>query len=246
MHYVCSDIHGHGKLWHKLLAELNLQSDDVLYVLGDVIDRGRDSIEILQDIMARPNVVMFLGNHEHMMLSFLAQSGRYYDAWLYQGNGGRLTHSAFEKLPEDEQNRIINFLYNSYIQIYVEVQGERYALHHSAFLTAKSGKDVLCKDQPLLTSFDAVWNSPYRFLEYFPEICYDDGCTHIIGHVPVQVKGLTRPPLYGEVLVEKLIDIDGGCALISKGRRGGLYCMSLEKDEEGKRREFWIRPSDVV
>ena len=64
MIYICSDLHGRYDLWSALLAKLNLRSDDTLYILGDVIDRGPEGVEILQDIMARPNVLPILGNHE--------------------------------------------------------------------------------------------------------------------------------------------------------------------------------------
>ena len=38
--------------------------NDTLFVLGDVIDRNPDGIEILKDLLARKNVELFLGNHE--------------------------------------------------------------------------------------------------------------------------------------------------------------------------------------
>lgn len=67
-----SDLPG---LWVLLLREkcfLGAQIKEVqvfpLYVLGDVIDRFPDGIEILQELMAMPNVKMLLGNHEYMML----------------------------------------------------------------------------------------------------------------------------------------------------------------------------------
>ena len=47
-----------------MLSQLSLRPDDTLYILGDVIDRGPDGVKILQDMMARPNVVPILGNHE--------------------------------------------------------------------------------------------------------------------------------------------------------------------------------------
>lgn len=64
MIYVCSDIHGHYDAYAALLTHIDLQSDDTLYILGDVIDRGLDGVKILQDMMARPNIVPILGNHE--------------------------------------------------------------------------------------------------------------------------------------------------------------------------------------
>ena len=64
MIYACSDIHGHYDQYVAMLSRLSLRPDDTLYILGDVIDRGPDGVKILQDMMARPNVVPILGNHE--------------------------------------------------------------------------------------------------------------------------------------------------------------------------------------
>ena len=70
--------------------------------------------------------------------------------------------------------------------------------------------------------------------EYSPEY------TYVIGHVPVQATGedenVEKPPY----ILGNIINIDGGCALLPKGYPGGLFCMTLEKDETGKRQEFWI------
>ena len=39
--------------------------------MGDVVDRGSDSIKILQDMMIRSNVFGIIGNHELMMVECL-------------------------------------------------------------------------------------------------------------------------------------------------------------------------------
>ena len=64
MNYVCADIHGRWDKYQAMLEDLNLGEDDKLYILGDVIDRGEDGIRILQDIMKRGNIFLFIGNHE--------------------------------------------------------------------------------------------------------------------------------------------------------------------------------------
>ena len=71
MIYILSDIHGQYERYKAILEKIDLQDEDALYVLGDVIDRGPASLQILFDIMERPNAHMFLGNHEHMMLTYL-------------------------------------------------------------------------------------------------------------------------------------------------------------------------------
>ena len=68
--YVMSDVHGLKDRYDAMLEALALQNEDTLFVLGDVIDRGRDGIAILLDIMNRDNVYMLLGNHEYMMKQY--------------------------------------------------------------------------------------------------------------------------------------------------------------------------------
>ena len=38
--YVTSDAHGHVRALDEALTKISLASDDMLYVLGDMIDRG--------------------------------------------------------------------------------------------------------------------------------------------------------------------------------------------------------------
>ena len=68
MTYVLSDIHGSLPRFESIMAQINLQAEDTLYVLGDVIDRYPDGIKMLRRIMKMPNAKMLLGNHEYMML----------------------------------------------------------------------------------------------------------------------------------------------------------------------------------
>ena len=84
MTYVLSDIHGNLRLYRGILEQINLQPEDTLYVLGDVIDRHPDGITILRELMAMPNVIMLLGNHEDMMLSALTMRVDPDDYWSVQ------------------------------------------------------------------------------------------------------------------------------------------------------------------
>lgn len=240
MHYVCCDIHGQYDLYMELLRQIDLQPEDTLYVLGDVIDRGPDSIGILKDMMERDNVEMFIGNHEMMMLDYLGVGGDK-SSWFYGNNGGQITHSQYMALPWKEQALILRYLKHAWIQKYITVDGTDYALHHSYFLPRRKGENVrYCEESGQADVFKAVWYSPYRMWEYAGPSEYDDGYVHLIGHVPVQNFHKERPPLYNDVLGDRLINLDGGCALLYFGYQGGLYCMSLEKDESGERKEFWI------
>ena len=66
-----SDIHGNKERFESVMAQISLQPEDILYVLGDVVDRYPDGLRILRKLMAMPNVRMLLGNHEYMSASCL-------------------------------------------------------------------------------------------------------------------------------------------------------------------------------
>lgn len=67
MVYAISDIHGEYERFKELLERCNFKSEDTLYILGDVIDRGEASLEILKYIMHQPNMRMLKGNHESIL-----------------------------------------------------------------------------------------------------------------------------------------------------------------------------------
>ena len=71
-HYVMGDIHGEADRFHAMLKKIQFSEDDILILLGDVIDRGPDGIALLLEIMEMPNAIMLLGNHEYMMLQSLS------------------------------------------------------------------------------------------------------------------------------------------------------------------------------
>ena len=71
MIYVMSDIHGEYEKYKAMLEKINFTDDDVLYVLGDVIDRGPEPVKILADMSMRHNVYPVFGNHELMALDVL-------------------------------------------------------------------------------------------------------------------------------------------------------------------------------
>ena len=88
MIYAMSDIHGQYELFRNLMEQITLGKDDILYVLGDVVDRGPDSMKILKYMMANPNIIPIMGNHELMV----AHNGN--DERRNQHNSGVLETSA--------------------------------------------------------------------------------------------------------------------------------------------------------
>lgn len=241
MHYVCSDIHGQYELYKRMKADLQLGEGDVLYILGDLLDRGPEIFPLFLDVMEDPNVVCLLGNHEWLMADYAAgdtQSGR----WFKPANSGSVTWGQFKALSEETQQKIMDFIHSRPLQLEVEAGGVTFLLSHSYFLADKG--TVLWKDVPDGQVYDTVWNSPWREKQHVEfEDYLKDGRTHVIGHVPVQyfaepVEGPEGPVMTAADLPEyHLVNIDLGCARIPRkdGAIGlGLCCMCLEDYAAGR------------
>ena len=235
--YICSDIHGQYSLYKRMLADVHFSDSDRLYIIGDIIDRGPQSIEMLQDIMGRENVFCLLGNHELMMLEYVSSSGQQASYWCTENNGGLVTKRAFEKLKAEEQDAVVDYLKNLYLQIEIEEGGKVFLLSHSSFLKDKG--TVKWQDLDSRTVFHTVWDSPWRLWEYIsPKKYREDGRFHIIGHVPVpyisarEWPGGAMPEMPAAYVNHKnrIVNIDLGCAGMeweAGTSKLALCCMDL-------------------
>lgn len=226
--YICSDMHGFYDRYKKMLDCIKLKSDDTLYVIGDVIDRGPDGIKILQDMMKHKNIVMFIGNHEFMMLDYLElreKRGMNFpnNLWLHQRNGGMKTLEAFDKLSKTEQNNIIEYLKNSYIQKEITADNKKFMLCHAFY--SKNDKDLIYKDTNRQVVDTVVWYSPFRYDSlHMPFDMYDEDYIFVTGHVPTLTMGFEAP-----YIEENVVDIDGGCAIsVDNPEYGNLCCIQLD------------------
>ena len=66
-HFVVGDIHGRFDSFQNLLKEANYDpTNDIIYSVGDLIDRGPKSYETVKFFTSTPNVYSIMGNHEYM------------------------------------------------------------------------------------------------------------------------------------------------------------------------------------
>ena len=86
MKYCISDVHGAYGLFGALLDAIRFSEEDVLYICGDIIDKGKNSIRLARQIAASPNMRCLLGNHEAAFLqryhSLMQTSPKDFDAVL--------------------------------------------------------------------------------------------------------------------------------------------------------------------
>ena len=157
MIYVIGDIHGNKAKYDEMLTKLSPADTDAVFVLGDVIDVGDDSIEILQDMMYRANIYPVLGEHEYMAKKVLpliekaknldeaknmlsGEDKADLDKWLAMKS--EKTISDFLALGEEDKESIIDYL--SEFQAYEEVEagGKTFILVHAGINNFDAEKDL--------------------------------------------------------------------------------------------------------
>jgi serine/threonine protein phosphatase 1 len=123
-----SDLHGIYDLWKQI--QNSLQSDDILYMLGDAADRGPDGWKIIKEALADPRVIYIRGNHDQMLLDCWHDNWR--DNWLWFNNGGWET---FDSIIQDENSEIylIQLARTKLYHCYENKEGQKIHLSHAGF-----------------------------------------------------------------------------------------------------------------
>ena len=184
-HYVMSDLHGCKKQFEEMLKTIGFSPDDHLYIIGDVIDRGNDGIELLRYTMQTPNITLLLGNHELMMREAIEKDD--YDLWFY--NGGISTLTNFRNLSEREQDEMLEYLHTLPLYLDIAVGDRRYRLIHGAPMEDEADVE------------NSVWERPEADQVFFSDK------TVIIGHTPTRIYHNKDEIFHAG----SFIDIDCGC-----------------------------------
>lgn len=226
MNYVMSDIHGMYEKYIKMLELIEFSHDDELYVLGDVVDRGEKPVEILRDMMKRPNVFLLIGNHELMALDVLnmmfgSDSGEKQrnaveaamGSWLI--NGGAYTIEGFAKLLYGERFDVLDYLSELLLCEAVDVGEKTFILVHSGF-------DNFSREKKLsdYSVNDLVRHRPDPNFRYFE----DESIYVVAGHTPTKAINGGNSIIHssGNILIDCGAWYDGG----------RLACLCLDTMEE--------------
>lgn len=227
--YCISDIHGDYEKYIKMLEFINFSDKDILYVIGDVIDRGNQSIRILQDMMLRDNVIPIIGNHEYMAISclkFLMNditednikniSDEMIQGLLeWQNVGGQTTMDEFHKLEREEQQDIIDYLEEFSLYETVRVHGNEFVLVHAGL--SNFSEDKALEDYQL---YEMIFEQPD-----YNEIYYKNKFL-VTGHYPTRAIDNNPKPDY-IYKANHHIAIDCGCGY---GGQLGAICLDNGKE----------------
>lgn len=107
--FVVSDIHGHVRALDRALEMAQPGSDDVIFVLGDMVDRGPDPVGVIDLVRGLPNARVLMGNHEEMMFGAIA-GGDDHEMMSWHMNGGFSTFEQLEALPRDRYADILDWI----------------------------------------------------------------------------------------------------------------------------------------
>ena len=187
--YVISDIHGQYDMFSDLLERIRLTDEDVLYILGDVIDRGPDPIRTLLRLMEMPNAVCLKGNHEVMALdcldflmqeitdqSILSLEEVMENVVRWQYNGSKTTIEEFRKLSRERQQAVVDFMKQMPVYKRLTVAGKEYLLVHGGLGDFRPDKKM--EEYSL---HDLVWERPDYSTPYFPDVYV------VTGHTPTLI-----------------------------------------------------------
>lgn len=122
MTYVVSNLYGRFDKYEKLIKKINFKESDVLYILGNIVDFGEDSIKLVNELSAQYNVYTVLGEHDYKAYLLLSE----FDRILKEGcvpsanfskemiewaqNGGQSTLEAFKDADVDEKEGFLDYL----------------------------------------------------------------------------------------------------------------------------------------
>lgn len=90
---IIADIAGQMDAVQRLVDKVNPKK---IILVGDLIDRGPHSAEVVEWAIKDNRVTTILGNHEHMMLDYWRLS-QVYDQGIWEMNGGTATMLSYDR-----------------------------------------------------------------------------------------------------------------------------------------------------
>lgn len=226
MIYVIGDIHGDKEKFDSMMEKLSPTDNDTVFVLGDIINIGDSSIELLQDMMYRPNVYPVLGEHEYMAKKIFpliaefssideaneklsGEDKELFSKWLTMKSVK--TTEDFLSLDEEGKESVIDYLSEFEAVEEIEAGGKDFVLCHAGINNFEEDKDLSEYDEEDFVFAKTDYNSIYFADKYL-----------VTGHTPTAV--IDRS-LTGKVYSKKRhLAIDCGC-----GYGGRLAAVCLDK-----------------
>lgn len=208
MVYVMSDIHGDFNRYQAMLKAIDFKPSDRMYIIGDIIDRNKNGIEIALDIMMnhKDSITLIRGNHEQMCLDHLVfHKPEARNIWLH--NGGAPTRRALlYQIDSSARHAILTFFQHTPDHMEIVCNGRLFHLVH--------GWPGNSTENRIWTRPDPLWPNPFS------------DRTVIIGHTCVYFLGQKDGSPLRIAHFPGFIDLDCGCGNQDPFCR--LACLRLD------------------
>ena len=192
-----SDIHGCNQSFEALLDQIAFSTSDVLYLLGDYVDRGPDSKGVIDRIWALQDdgyqVECLKGNHEELVLRAASGNFTYLEKWLK--TDGKDTKNSFGvETCAEIPKKYLDWM-----------EALPYFLEVESYLLVHAGLDFRL-DDPLSDTSEMCWLRHWQ-----PAIRYEWLQERIIvhGHTPIERDIIENQ--FVNLQAAQHLDIDAGC-----------------------------------
>lgn len=238
--FIIGDIHGMSDMLNVLLREWNPDSERLIF-LGDYIDRGKQSKEVLKTVLNLKeyyDAVLLKGNHEDMLLQWLDNPVELADFYLAQGGYETLRSFGIDTKYNYEKQAFI--FYEAYISVIESIRDMQYYHQDKDHIYVHAGINPHVDKIEDMSPIDLLW---IRNAFFYKEHRINKKV--VFGHTPTR---LINSNYLNEVWVSncgKKIGIDGGAAsggyLIGLRIRGSSYeAVYVNQELEVKNRKLYI------
>lgn len=229
MTYVVSDLHGCFDKFKRLLSKINFNDNDVMYVVGDIVDYGEEPIELLCDLSMRYNVIPIVGDADLRAFEMLRELDKMLGGaspdpemlgkmaeWIQ--DGGAKTMEGFKALDEDMREGVLEYLEDMSLYEELEIKGKKYLLVHAGIA-----------DYDADTDLDDYMPEDFVCESVDPEYPLIDGTTLIVGHKPTyEIEGAEKGKIYhgdGSIFLDcgAAYDEPLGCICLETGKEYYIY-----------------------
>lgn len=204
-----TDIHGCNKTFGKLLKKVRFSEDDQLFLMGDFINRGPRSKQVLDRVLRLLeegySVYPSMGNHEENLLHIAAQNPDELELLLKPRNSlNLLNQRGYVKTRFFKFIRSLPYYY----------QLDDYYLVHAGF--------NMNIEEPLTDSHAMAWVRNFSLKKKF------NGRKVLFGHTPTKLSKIKAQIEANS----KSICLDNGCSHTYLGKEyGNLLCYNLDSRE---------------
>lgn len=220
-YFVISDIHGSAQELNAMLEKYNPDEEKLIF-LGDYIDRGTGSLEVLETIMTmyllhgQDRVKVLRGNHDNLLLELLQGDKIAYSTWINNGGVKMATEILDLEYPTTKplsvwtigQCKMVTLI-NKHISDKVEFLKNCTLLSYQddQFLFTHAGFDSLLEDWRDTNDSDFMWIRKH-YLK--PNVT---GYINIFGHTRTSIiRGDESNKAIWVSPCKAYIGIDGGCS----------------------------------